>query len=83
VDTLRVVFELGDTAERRHAQYWDWDLQLLRQIVSPWPEGWPRTLNDACARAMELGQRLPVNELPHHPRSDALWLRRVVALFDD
>ena len=44
-------FELNDErASDLYAQYWDWDLQLVRSLVTPWPRGWPERLLDRLPR---------------------------------
>ena len=63
-----------------HARLWDWDLQLLRRLLDPWPEGWPTILCDLHGLADKTGIALPLNEVAHHPRHDALWNARVFEL---
>jgi len=80
VEVLAGLFGLGDAASDAHRQYWDWDLQLLRRAVSPWPDGWPTRLHDLNAAARAAGVMPPTNESAHHPRADALWNVRVFKL---
>jgi hypothetical protein len=60
-----------------HARLWDWDFQLLRSVVDPWPHKWPVSLCDLHALATRTGITLPENPPAHHPRYDALWNLRV------
>jgi hypothetical protein len=77
-DELVAVFGMDvQTAATLWADVWDWDLQLLRRLVQPWPDEWPTTLNDLNARARAAHIDLPANPIAHHPRSDAEWGRRV------
>ncbi len=78
VDDLATTFDLGDGAKQAHARYWDWDLQLVRTVVDPWPDGWPTRLHDLHQAANTAGIELPANDLPHHPRHDARWNREVL-----
>lgn len=80
VEILADRFGLGEDAPSVHARYWDWDLQLLEQLVSPWPPGWPTCLCDLNARVRELGLHPSPNDHPHHPGHDALWNRDVFQL---
>ncbi|MCO8129428.1 hypothetical protein NHL50_19675 [Acidimicrobiia bacterium EGI L10123] len=73
-------FDLGDEAEQAHRRYWDWDLQLLRRLVSPWPDGWPTGLCDLNAAVRSAGITPPPNESAHHPRGDASWNAAVFRL---
>lgn len=82
VDTLRDVFHLGDEAPAMLQLYWDWDFQLLRRMVRPWPTGWPARLRDLNAAARAAAVDVPPNEAAHHPGADALWNRRVRQLID-
>lgn len=67
-------------AEPLHARLWDWDFQLLREAVDPWPDAWPTSLCDLQALAARTGVTLPENPSAHHPRHDALWNLRVYEL---
>jgi hypothetical protein len=49
--------------------FWDWDLQLLKTVVSPWPSEWPAQLCDLRALVDEVGLVPPSNVAAHHPRS--------------
>ena len=74
VDDLKRGFDLDrHTAERYHRAYWDWDLQLIRNVVTPWPDAWPLVLGDLHRLAVDRGVELHPNERPHHPRFDAEW----------
>ena len=70
---LSEVFALGEKADSAYDQYWDWDFQLLKRAVDPWPEAWPRGLHDLHRVVRERRIEVPPNERAHHPRSDALW----------
>ena len=65
------------SAADAHARLWDWDFQLLRHLVDPWPDEWPTTLCDLQGLADRAGITLPENPAAHHPRHDALWNLRV------
>jgi hypothetical protein len=54
-------------------RYWDWDFQLLRRLVSPWPDGWPTECRDLHRAATALRTALPPNPNAHHPAADAQW----------
>ncbi|MEM9134562.1 MAG: hypothetical protein AAF962_02605 [Actinomycetota bacterium] len=73
VQDLEVAFALGPEGEQAHARYWDWDLQLVRTVVDPWPDGWPIGLCDLHEASIRAGIELPTNDLPHHPVHDARW----------
>lgn len=74
VDELMRGFELArDTAMRYHREFWDWDLQLIRNVVVPWPNVWPDALRDLHRLAIDRAVPLPSTERPHHPRYDAEW----------
>lgn len=70
---LSEVFALGEEAASAHDRYWDWDFQLLKKAVDPWPDAWPQELHDLNRVVRERGIEVPPNEHAHHPRSDALW----------
>ena len=71
-------FRLGEEAAGLYAKHWDTDLQMVRSLVQPWPEGWPDRLLDLHAAAVETGVELPpraVNRL--HPRVHVEWNREL------
>jgi len=61
----------------------DWDLQLLRRLVDPWPVGWASRCQDiqALARGSEIS--VPANPAAHHPAADARWGLAVLRLAED
>ncbi len=64
-------FGLGRDAPDLYARYWDWNLQMLRSLVDPWPAGWPDSLHDLNAAAVEAGVEIPpmqANHLAPRPR---------------
>lgn len=77
VEVLADLFGLGEEAPAAHARYWDWDLELMRRLVDPWPAGWATTMSDLNAAAKQAEIELPSNQLAHHPRYDALWHREI------
>jgi hypothetical protein len=79
---LSQVFALGEAAASAYDRYWNWDFQLLRRVVDPWPEGWPLALHDLHRAVRERRIELSPNEHAHHPRSDALWDLHVWGLLD-
>lgn len=82
VELLADFFGLGDEAPSAFARFWDWDLQLLRRVVTPWPAGWPTALLDLNALARQARVAPPRNDSAHHPRDDALWNREVYRLIE-
>lgn len=80
VEVLSKIFGLGPDAPAAFERYWDWDFQLLRRVVDPWPAGWPAQLCNLSTAARNAGIAVPRNDSPHHPRDDALWARRVFQL---
>lgn len=82
VEMITTFFGLGEGGAAAHAAFWDWDLQLLKAIVRPWPEGWPTELCDLNRLVREAGVQPPKNESAHHPRDDALWNRMVFRLVE-
>lgn len=83
IDALAGFFGLGDDAPDAHRRYWDWDLQLLRRNVTPWPSDWPTELRDLNAAARAAGVTPPENDSAHHPRDDALWDLTVFRLIQE
>jgi hypothetical protein len=81
-ETLSEVFALGEEAASAYDRYWDWDFQLLKSAVDPWPDVWPPGLNDLHRVVRERRIEVPPNEHAHHPRSDALWDLHVWGLLD-
>ncbi len=72
---------LGDEAAAVYAKHWDVDLQMVRSLVQPWPDGWPDRLLDLNAAAIEAGVELPPRAVNHlHPRVHAEWNREVFKL---
>jgi hypothetical protein len=71
---------LAGEAAQVYAQWWDVDLQMLRSLVQPWPDGWRNRLLDLNAAAVEAGVEIPPRAANHlHPRVHAEWNRE---LFD-
>jgi hypothetical protein len=52
-------FGLGEEAAGLYAKHWDVDLQMVRSLVQPWPDGWPDRLLDLNAAAVEAGVEVP------------------------
>lgn len=74
-------FGLGEEAAGLYAKYWDWDLQMMRSLVQPWPDGWPDYLLDLNAAAIEAGVEIPPRAENHlHPRVHAEWNRELFEL---
>ena len=78
-------FDLSDDeAPEVYADYWDWDLQVVRSLVRPWPDDWPDRLFDLNAAAIEAGVEIPPRAVNHlHPRVHAEWNRDLFALIRD
>ena len=58
-------FDLGRDAPDIYARYRDWDLQMLRSLVDPWPEGWPGPSVGALGEdAVFDGSHVPVVDSP-------------------
>ncbi|NND84175.1 MAG: hypothetical protein HKN46_03410 [Acidimicrobiia bacterium] len=74
LERFAAYFGLGDEAEDLFTRHWDVDLAMLRDLVVPWPEGWPERLCNlgAAAEGIELPERQPDHM---HPRVHALWNR--------
>lgn len=71
-------FGLGEEAAEIYSRYWDWDLQMLRRLVQPWPDGWPDRLSDLNQAAVEAGVEIPPRAVNHlHPRVHAEWNREL------
>jgi hypothetical protein len=78
VEDLVTAFGLSQAdASAAHAIHWDFDFQLLRGVIDPWPSRWPVKLHDLKELATLTGITVPANEHAHHPSFDALWGRRV------
>lgn len=74
-------FGLRDEAPELYARYWDVDLQMLRSLVQPWPDGWPDRLLDLNAAAIAAGVEIPPRAVNHlHPRVHAEWNRELFKL---
>ncbi|NNC92797.1 MAG: hypothetical protein HKN80_09925 [Acidimicrobiia bacterium] len=74
-------FGLGEEAPRVFAKYRDWDLQVVRSLIDPWPGSWPDRLNDLNTAAVEAGVEIPpppANLLA--PDVHAIWNRDLFAL---
>ncbi len=71
-------FDLGGDAPDIYARYWDFDLQMLRSLVDPWPPGWPDTLHDLNAAATEAEVEIPPRQ-PNHlaPTVHPVWNREL------
>ena len=67
VEVLAGAFGLGDNAPAAFDRFWDWDFQLLRRVVDPWPLDWPVSLHDLNAAVRAAGVEVPPNESAHHP----------------
>lgn len=71
-------FDLGEEAAELYANYWDWDLQMVRSLVQPWPADWPDKLLDLNAAAAAAGVEIPPRAENHlHPRVHAEWNREL------
>jgi hypothetical protein len=74
-------FSLGDEAAELYANFWDWDLQTMRSLVQPWPDGWPDRLLNLNAAAVEADVKIPPRAENHlHPRVHAEWNRELFKL---
>jgi hypothetical protein len=72
---------LGEEAAQVYAKCWDIDLQMVRSLVQPWPDGWPNRLLDLNAAAVEAGVEIPPRAVNHlHPRVHAEWNRELFKL---
>jgi hypothetical protein len=81
VESFAQWFGLGDEASEVFEKCWDVDLQMLRGLVSPWPDGWPNRLHDLNAAAVAAGVEIPRRAVNHlHPRVHAEWNRRLFEL---
>ena len=74
-------FHLGEEAAELYAKYWDIDIQMVRSLVQPWPEGWTDRLFDLNAAAVEAGVEIPPRAENHlHPRVHTEWNRELFKL---
>lgn len=74
-------FGLGEETAELYAKYWDWDLQMMRALVQPWPDGWPDRLLNLNATAVEAGVEIPPRAKSNlHPRVHAEWNRELFKL---
>jgi hypothetical protein len=74
-------FRLGEEAAELYARHWDVDLQMVRSLVQPWPDGWPDHLLDLNAAAVEAGVEIPPRAVNHlHPRVHTEWNRELFKL---
>jgi hypothetical protein len=72
---------LGEEVAEVYAKCWDVDLQMVRSLVQPWPDGWPDRLLDLNAAAVEAGVEIPPRAVNHlHPRVHAEWNRELFEL---
>lgn len=77
MESIAEWFDLGRDAPDIYAIYWDWDLQLMRSLVDPWPEGRPGSLLDLNAAAVEAGVEIPSRQANH---LNAVWNRELFEL---
>ena len=69
-------FGAQDDAREIYDRYRDWDLQVLRTLVDPWPATWPTRLCDLHAAAIDAGVELPPRRSNHlAPDVHVLWNR--------
>ena len=69
---------LGAETAEVYARCRDVDLQMVRSLVQPWPDGWPSRLLDLNAAAIEAGVEIPPRAVNHlHPRVHAEWNREL------
>jgi len=74
-------FGLGEEAAELYAKCWDVDIQMVRSLVQPWPDGWPDRLLNLNAAAVEAGVEVPLRSAKHlHPRVHAEWNRELFEL---
>jgi len=72
---------LGEEAADIYAKCRDVDLQMIRSLVQPWPDTWPKRLLDLNAAAVEAGVEIPPRAVNHlHPRVHAEWNRELFEL---
>jgi hypothetical protein len=74
-------FKLGDEAAETFDLCWNIDLQMIQDLVSPWPSGWPDRLHNLNAAAISAGVEIPPRATNHlHPRVHAEWNRNLFEL---
>lgn len=79
-DRFGQFFGLGAEGADLFAKYWDVDLQMLQELVRPWPAGWPDRLHDLNAAAVAAGVEIPSRAVNHlHPRVHVEWNRELFA----
>jgi hypothetical protein len=80
-DRFAEFFGLGEEAADLFEKFWNVDLQMLQDLVRPWPAGWPDRLLDLNAAAVAAGVEIPSRAVNHlHPRVYAEWNRKLFAL---
>jgi hypothetical protein len=78
VESFSAWFRLGAEAAELYARCRDVDLQMVRSLVKPWPDGWPERLLDLNAAAVEARVQIPPRAANHlHPRVHAEWNRKL------
>lgn len=71
-------FRLGEEAAALYAKHWDVDLQMVRSLVQPWPNGWPDRLHNLSIAATAANVEIPPRAVNHlHPRVHAEWNREL------
>ncbi len=74
LDSFTAWSGLGDQAPAVFDQIQDIDMQMLRDLVSPWPRGWPNDLHNLNTAAVAAGVEIPPRAANHlHPRVHAQW----------
>jgi hypothetical protein len=68
--------KLGEAASIVYKKCRDIDLQMLQELVEPWPSDWPNEVRDLNAASLEAGVVPPPRAKNHlHPRIHASWNR--------
>lgn len=74
-------FRLGEAGAELYAKYRNVDLQMLQALVQPWPAGWPNSLMNLNAAAVEAEVEIPPRAVNHlHPRVHVEWNRKLFEL---
>ncbi len=69
---------LGDEAAAVYAKWQDYDLQMLRSLVQPWPDNWPDRIHDLNAARIKAGASVPPQAVNYkHPQVHTEWNREL------
>ena len=81
-DRIKAFFNLDEKgASEVFEKCWDVDLQMLKNLISPWPDNWPNELHDLNATAVDAGVKIPERSKNHlNPSVHIKWNRDLFKL---